>query len=202
MAIGLLGLSGASAEVSPPELVIETASLLAREVEQSGPELATDLGQQRTLVESIVRPRFHLETSAVYILGRHWRDLTESQREHFMLAFYEYLLAAYGDALQFFNEETIRVHPKQTELISDRYSVDATLTLDGGDTFGLQLKMRCYDREWFIFDIVVDGVSYVRHYRSDFGLIVRQDGFAGLIDWLETTTNDHQRRTTAGKTGR
>jgi phospholipid transport system substrate-binding protein len=186
--VSLVNSTGARAATqAPADFITAIAAELADEVALRNPALKTDPAMQRALVEDILRPRFDLERSLALILREHWTSARADVRQAVLDAFYEFLLASYGSALHWFRPGTITVPPEQPPLVADRYRVQTVLRMHDGETYRVQFYLRQKDGAWHVIDVIVDGVSYVRTWHSDFGALVRAEGLQGLIDWLNET---------------
>jgi phospholipid transport system substrate-binding protein len=191
LALALLSLACAtdasSATQAPADFITGIAAELADEVAVMNPALKADPAMQRALVENVLRPRFDLERSLALILREHWTSAPADARQAVLDAFYDFLLASYGSAVHWFRPDTITVLPEQPPLVADRYRVQTVLRMHDGDTYRVQFYLRQKDGAWHVIDVIVDGVSYVRTWNSDFGAIVRAGGLQGLVDWLNET---------------
>lgn len=174
------------ADTPPPEqVIVTTMAAIADVVAARHDELVADRRKLHTLVDVLVRPRFDLETSCRLILGPHWKTATPEQRRRFVEAFYDLLVASYGHALLDFRHDALQVHPAREPLVGSSTQVRTTLTLATGKVYHIDFYLRLDDRGWRIVDAIIEGVSYVRTYRGDFGLEIRASGLDALNDRLE-----------------
>ncbi len=102
-----------------------------------------------------------------------------------MTAFYEYLVATYGDLLLYFKPETLRVLPFDGDPARSPARVHTIITLNDGTEVDVDFVMIERDGEWRVADIEAEGVSYVRTYRSQFRVDIATDGLGSVIEWLE-----------------
>jgi ABC-type transporter MlaC component len=100
-------------------------------------------------------------------------------------AFYEYLVATYGDLLLHFKPETLRVLPFDGDPAHSPARVHTIITLNDGTEVDVDFVMIGGDRDWRVVDIEAEGVSYVRTYRSQFRVDIAADGLGSVIEWLE-----------------
>ena len=176
----------AAAPPQPPaEFIAEAAGTLAAAVSARRPDLEADRRQREALVDELLLPRFDLETACRLILGEHWRAAGMPERRRFVEAFYRYLLASYGDALPGFGPETITVLPGQDAAPGTSTRVRTRLRMADGESFEVDFYQRSDERGWRIVDVIVEGISYIRTYRSDFGAEIRSRGLDELVLRLE-----------------
>lgn len=181
----------AAADTPPPAQVVATTALaIADTMAARQAELMADRRKLHAQVVELLRPHFDLDTTCRLILGPHWKAATPAQRRRFVAAFQDYLVAAYGHAMLEFKRDTLVVHPAQDPIVGPSTQVHLTMKLTGGDTYPVDFYMRLDDRGWRIVDVLVEGVSYVRSYRSDFGLEIRGTSLDALIARLEAYARD------------
>jgi phospholipid transport system substrate-binding protein len=119
------------------------------------------------------------------ILAEHWDSASPADRDRFVAAFYEYLVATYGDLLLYFKPETLRVLPFDGDAAHSPARVHTIITLNDGTEVDVDFVMIGADRDWRVVDIEAEGVSYVRTYRSQFRVDIAADGLGSVIEWLE-----------------
>jgi phospholipid transport system substrate-binding protein len=173
-----------SAPLPPDRVVSATAARLAAEVAARRVELREPQNIE-ALVERVLLPHFDFESSCRLILHEHWRSATAEQRQRFIAAFYRYLLASHGDALAKFRDDTIQVLPLQEAAAGASTRVRTRMRLSGGEVFGVDFYLRLDDSGWRIVDVIAEGISYVKTYRTDFSMEIRADGLEALTDRLE-----------------
>lgn len=190
LACFLIAAAASAQPVEPAGLIGRTADRLASRVAETRSALRREPAAQRALVDELLRPVFDLETSSALILRSAWTEATPVKRRQFVDAFYDYLVASYGDALHYVNERTFTLLPDQPPVVADRYRVRTRLVMHDGESFELQFYLRKDGDRWSIVDVIVDGVSYLRTYRADFGSLLRAEGLDGLIRWLEEAAGE------------
>ena len=183
--VAFLASSAAADTPSPDQVITETASALTEVIAKRHDELAADRRKLNALADELLRPRFDLETSCRLILGQHWKIATPEQRRRFVDAFQGFLMASYGHALLEFTHDTLKVLPAKEPVVGSSTSVRTTMKLTSGRTYQVDFYMRLDDRGWRIVDVLVEGVSYVRSYRGDFGLEIRASSLDALNKRLE-----------------
>jgi phospholipid transport system substrate-binding protein len=94
------------------------------------------------------------------------------------------LVRVYSSAIQPYEGQTIKVSPVRMKPGDTEATVHNTFVRAGGKPVGFDYSMRKTEQGWKIYDIVVEGVSLVLTYRSEFDNLVRQEGIDGLIKRL------------------
>jgi len=169
-----------------PHQVIETTALaLAESVAARRGRLETDKVERQALVDELLLPQFDLESSCQLMLRRYWTAASPEQRRHFVDSFYRFVVASYGDALTGFRNDTLTVVPADDAVIGRSARVRTRLKLGNGKLYQVDFYMRRDGRSWRIVDVLVEGVSYVRTWRTDFGLEIRANGLDAVIARLD-----------------
>jgi phospholipid transport system substrate-binding protein len=167
------------------DIVAATSAELAATIEARRAELEADPRAIAALVDTLILPRFDMQRGARAILDEHWRSATPAERDRFVAAFYNYLVATYGDALLYFKPDTVRVLPFRGDPADQPAHVRTIVTLNDGTEVDVEFLMIGRDGDWQVVDVVAEGVSYVRTYRSQFRVDIATEGLASVIEWLE-----------------
>jgi phospholipid transport system substrate-binding protein len=137
------------------------------------------------LVHTKLLPHFDMQEGCRSILADAWKKYSEEDRTRFVDAFYTFLLAAFGDRLVYFKPTTLRVKPFEGEP-TDPAHVHTTLTMNDRTEVAVDFVMKKQaDGDWKVSDIVAEGASYDRMYRSQFRVEIATEGLESVIHWLE-----------------
>jgi len=120
------------------------------------------------------------------VLGKHWRTATEAQRKRFIDAFYQSLMRNYGDAVAEFTEDRLKILPFKGDLASGAATIRTEVKRSNGTPVPVNYTMRATPQGWKAWDITIEGISYVKNYRTDFGAEIDQKGIDAVIERLET----------------
>lgn len=167
------------------DVVATTSAEISTTIEARRTELETDPRAIAELVDTLILPRFDMQRGSRAILDEHWQSATLAERDRFVSAFYNYLVATYGDALLYFKPNTVRVLPFRGDAADLPAHVRTIVTLNDGTEVDVEFLMIERDGAWYVVDVVAEGVSYVRTYRSQFRVDIATEGLAAVIEWLE-----------------
>ena len=186
-ALGVAGEGAASAQAQPgPSEVVESAAKsMLQGLEANRAAYRKDPSKVGELVEMYLLPHFDIQYSARLVLGKHWASATPEQRERFANAFYHTLVDNYGSALAEFTSDRLKVYPTKVEPNSDRASVRTEVTRDNGDHVPVSYSLHKTDDGWKAWDVVIEGISYVKSFREDFGAAIDQQGLDAVIERIE-----------------
>lgn len=181
-----LAVSPANAADETPNEVIESAVLvLAEKVGAQQEALAADRQALYALIDEILLPRFDRKFAAQIVLAKHWRTATEEQRSRFIAAFYQALLRKYADGLLEFDQENVKVLPFRGDASGKRAKVRTTVALDDGSTVAVDYELVKRDSGWLLFNVIIEGVSYVRNFRAELDSEIRASSVDAVIERLE-----------------
>lgn len=172
-------------EFAGNEVVASTAAELAATIEARRAEFEADHLTLYALVDTLLLPRFDMQRGCRAILAEYWQGSSPEDRERFVTAFYNYLVASYGDLLLHFKPDTLRVLPFEGDPNESPAHVRTILTMNDGTEVDVDFVMLERDGDWRVVDIVAEGVSYVRTYRSQFRVDIGSEGLESVIEWLE-----------------
>ncbi len=178
---------GAAAFAQSPNDVIQAASdELATDLNGRKEELATNKDELYKAIDKILLPRFDRRYAAQLVLGRHWRDANAEQRERFINAFYQSLLRRYSDGVLEFDQERVEILPFRGDLTKPRVTVKTIVTLEDGTEVPVDYGMVSRDSGWLIFDVTIEGISYVRNFRTELNSEIQASSLDAVIERLES----------------
>lgn len=150
-----------------------------------------DLDQEARIseLEKIAYSRFHFPTVARLVLARNYKRFSEAQKKEFEIQFKDYLSRSYGRRLDRYEQEQVEITGARVE---PRGDVTVTTRIVGGQADGIEMDYRLRDRDgdWMIIDVVIEGVSLVSNFRSQFKEIINRDGPEGLLAKLRDKNTD------------
>jgi len=170
----------------PQELMERVSQELLRDLDANRAELRKDPSGLRALIDRHLLPYFDTDYSARLVLGKHWRAATPAQRQRFIDAFYGTLMADYGNAIVEFTADRLTILPFRGDPAADSATVRTEVKRDDSTVVPVNYSMRRTPEGWKVWDVTIEGISYVRNFRNDFGAEVDQNGLDALIKRLET----------------
>jgi phospholipid transport system substrate-binding protein len=173
----------------PSQLIESSANILLNGIDSRRAEFRKDPTGLYKLVGETLLPHFDTPYSAQLVLGKHWRTATAEQRKRFVEAFYNSLLYTYGDAMVDFTADRLRVLPTKVDDTTDKATVRTEIKRSNGTKVQVNYSLRKVNGQWKAWDVVIDGISYVKSYREDYGAEVDQKGLDAVIARLEAKAN-------------
>jgi phospholipid transport system substrate-binding protein len=170
---------------SPSELVQQTAQGILKDLEANRAAYKQDPSKVATLVDKYLLPHFDSEYAARLVLAQHWRKASPEQRKRFIEAFYHSLITNYGSYLTDFTPDRLKVFPSKVEAGADHATVRTEVKRDNGDRVAVNYSLHETPDGWKAYDVNIEGISYVKSYRDDFGSQIEQQGLDAVIARLE-----------------
>src|SRR5579859_1403528 len=174
-----------SATLGPQELVENSAKRMLVELDANRAMYAKDATKLDALVANVLLPNFDTEYAARLVLGQTWRTATPEQRKRFVDAFYHSLLHNYGSALVDFTADRFAVLPYKGDPNDTSATVRTEVKRSSGDKVPVNFSLRKSDGVWKAWDVVIEGISYAKTFRTDFGSEIQQKGLDEVINRLE-----------------
>jgi phospholipid transport system substrate-binding protein len=178
--------SAPATELGPRELIEASAQKMLDALEANRAEYRKNPKKVERLVDEVLLPHFDTQYAARLVLGRHWRTATPEQRQKFVDAFYQSLLENYGAALVEFTADRMVVLPFKGDSTADRATVRTEVKRNDGTRVPVNYSMRKTEQGWKAWDVTIEGISYVKNFRDDFGAEIDQKGLDAVIHRLET----------------
>lgn len=187
MTILMLGIaSPAVACDEPVEVVRNTTDRLFSLIEENREQYKADPEALEEAVREILVPRLDREYSGRLVLGRHSRGLEPEQVTEFAEALSGLLIERYAEQLlEFKNRDQMEIRPLSGEADEDKTRIQTRVKLTTGQSVPVDYIMRCTDNGWQVFDVVVEGVSYVVTFRSQFNEELNENGFDEVLNRLK-----------------
>jgi phospholipid transport system substrate-binding protein len=171
--------------LTPQQLVENSAKRMLQELDANRAMYKADPAKLDALVGNVLLPNFDTEYSARLVLGQTWRTATPEQRKRFVDAFYHSLLRNYGAALIDFTGDRFVVLPYKGDPGDTTATVRTEVKKSSGDKVPVNFSLRKTPEGWKAWDVVIEGISYVKSFRTDFAAEIQQKGLDDVINRLE-----------------
>jgi phospholipid transport system substrate-binding protein len=173
----------AAEQTGPLDLVKASVSRVLAIV-QSPYVVASDGGQRRTDIRRVAQGLFDFNEMARLTLARHWKDRSAQEQEEFVRLFTDLLERSYLTSIENYAGEKITF---LGESVSGPYAqVRSRIVTDRRMEISIEYRLFESGAGWAVYDVVLDGVSLVSNYRSQFNSIIRTSSFADLLAKLRS----------------
>jgi phospholipid transport system substrate-binding protein len=139
---------------------------------------------------ALLKDGFAMEFVARFVLGKHWRRTSAEERTAYLTVFTEYVLKTYSRRMGGYSGETFqtvgaRAAGKQDIIVQTR------IIQPSGPPILADWRIRVFDGNYKIIDVMVEGVSMAVTQRSEFNAVISQHGMQGLLEALRARTEKY-----------
>jgi phospholipid transport system substrate-binding protein len=167
----------------PTEIAKQVIERALEALKEPGPAEA-----RRQKVKHIVDPYFDYQEMAKRSLGPAWGKLSAAQRQEFVVLFSQLLEASYSDKIEKYAQ---RVKIDYTgEILDGNVAEVRTVVVRANDRIPLNYRLLNESGTWKVYDVVIEGVSLVSNYRSQFSRIIHESSYAELVRRLKTKVSE------------
>jgi phospholipid transport system substrate-binding protein len=139
---------------------------------------------KRRRIQDVVYANLDFETLSRLVLARNWSRFTDAQRQKFIDEFKAHLSMTYGRNVENYRNEKVTIVGSREEAKGD-WTVKTKILRGGPGDINVDYRLRQRDGAWRIIDVIVEGVSLVSNFRSQFQDVVSSGGPDRLIALLE-----------------
>lgn len=188
MAAALLWADGlVPAAVSPTESVKRTIDEVLRILNDPELQRPARLMERRKLLEKVIGARFDYREMAKRTLPATWKTLTEAEQKEFVDLFQSFLSASYADKIEGYSGEQVQY---LSERLESGYAEVRTKIVSEKTEIPIDYRLMSRTGDWFVYDVIADGVSLVRNYRGQFDKIIRESGYPDLVEELRKKSKE------------
>ena len=178
--------SATVAFAGPSEDVKKTVDEVVRIV--ASKEMKHNEQKRRQALKKTISLVFDYSEMSKRSLGKHWNQRTPAEKKRFSELFSTLLENSYAGKIESYNNERI-VYLKET-VDGDHAEVKSKVVTAKRDEFTLDYRMINQNGKWMVYDVVIEGVSLVSNYRTQFNKIITNGGYGELVKKLEAKTDE------------
>lgn len=141
-----------------------------------------DRAMRRAMLREVLSPRFDFKEMARMSLGTHW-DRQSGRQQEFISVFTDFVENSYLSKIESLkNTEVVYLR----EHVDRNFArVDTKIVPGGGEDFPVHYKLHLVGGEWKIYDVIVENISLVENYRSQFNRVLKLATFDDLLKKLQ-----------------
>lgn len=189
----VLGFAAGAAQAAsaPDQLVRERTDKIISLLKTNKDTYAKDHKKLYAMVQEQVLPYFDFRAMSRLVLGKHWREASEDQRNRFTNEFRDLLVRTYATALLKYTNEQVaylpfRMSPEEKTVVVKTEVKQGS----GGPTIPINYSFYPADNTWKVFDVTIDGISLVTTYRGTYAEKIRNGGIDALIAGMTKSDKD------------
>ncbi len=147
--------------------------------------LKKDSKSRKLALRKVIGKRFDFRKMAMHTLDNFWNRRSRKEQKEFTQLFQKLLEKSYLHMIE--NFQGGKVH-FLSERVKGDYAFIKTHIVSEGRTIAIHYKLKRENKNWRVYDFLVQGVSMVRNYRFQFSKVIRQESFEGLLKRLKEQT--------------
>jgi len=173
------GAAGASGAVEAVRATVDRVIEILNDPGLQGPE---HKGERRGRVMALISERFDFEELSRRTLARHWRKRTDAEKKEFVGLYTRFLQDFYMKRIEDNRRQKV-VYTGET-LRGKSAEVQTLVVTAKGLEVPINYRLKQGPDGWKVYDVVIEGVSLVRSYRTQFGEVIQKRSYEGLIKML------------------
>jgi len=158
--------------------------------------LKNDKQSRRAALQKAIDERFDYRQMVMRSLAKNWDLRSDQERQEFIGLFKSLLENSYASKLESYSDEKINYI---NEMIKGKYALVKTEVVRPSSTIAVDYKLIQENGDWRVYDFVIEGVSMIRNYRSQFTKIIRKDSYEVLVQKLTDKINEIEQRPQASE---
>ena len=170
---------------TPTEAVRMTLTEVFRILEDSTLKDPARQAQRRHLLEESIARRFDYREMSKRTLAAYWNRLTDAERTEFVDMFKSFLSDRYAGKIEGYSGEKVQY---LNERLEGQFAEVRTKLVSNKVEIPMDYRLIRKDGRWYAYDIIADGVSLVKNYRSQFDKIIRSESYEELTKRLRNRT--------------
>ncbi len=163
------------------------------------PELKKDGKQRerRAAVRQVANDIFDFSETAKRSLARHWASRTQAERDEFVLLFTDLLERSYISKIELYGGEKIKFVGESVD--PDGAIVRTRLVTKQGSEIPIDYRMHARGDKWLVYDVLIEGVSLISNYRTQFNKIITTSSYQELVKKMKTKQEEflHEEKRTS-----
>jgi phospholipid transport system substrate-binding protein len=179
LAIFFLALPVPAAAGEPTDHLRQTVDKILATLNDSALKGDSRKEERRRRLREIIYPRFDFTEMARRSLGSNWRRLKPEQQKEFTKLFTALLEDAYLDTIESYSGEKVQYVKERQD--GNYAEVDTKIIDRAGREFSVDYRLHTVDGEWKVYDVVIENVSLVNNYRSQFNRVLTRSSFDELL---------------------
>lgn len=145
-----------------------------------------DVGTKKTEIRDLIGERFDFRAMSQSTLAQKWKIASPDEQSRFVTLYTKLLEDTYLVMVEEYTNESVEY---RNEVIrKEKYAEVDTAIIAADKEIPVVYRLRLKDGDWFIYDVVIEGVSLISNYRSSYQEIVNREGIGGLLAKMEQKT--------------
>ncbi|GBE41927.1 toluene tolerance, Ttg2 [bacterium BMS3Bbin09] len=176
-----VGAANESKAIESVRTTVEAVLDVMRDETLSGPEKSRE---RREKMKALISVRFDFREMSRRALARHWKKRTTEEQDEFVDLFSDLLQNTYISKIEKYTDEKVN-YDKEVIRKKGKYSIVRTSILSKDITIPIDYRLMRRGDKWMVYDVLVEGVSIISNYRSQYNNILSRESYAELIQKMK-----------------
>ena len=137
----------------------------------------------------MIKDRFNFVEMSKRSLARHWKERSLEEKKEFVGVFTDLLISSYISKIDGYSDEKV-VYGKEILKGKDKYGVVSTKIMTKKVDIPIDYKVKLSKGKWWVYDVVIEGVSFISTYRSQYNEMIVRESYTKLIKKMKTQLED------------
>jgi len=179
---------GAMMQESPTEAMKQTINgvlAILNDEEMKNPERQRE---RLAKLEEVLGKRFDYAEMAKRTLARHWKKLDQEQKDEFVNLFHDFLSNSYAGNVDGYSGEQVQY---LKERLKGNFAEVQTKAVSPKMAVPIYYRLLKKKNAWWVYDVVINGVSLMKNYRGQFSRIIKSSSYEGLLEKLRSKVEEN-----------
>jgi phospholipid transport system substrate-binding protein len=168
---------------APAEQIQQTTSKVLAILRD--PALKGDANKKERLerLKEVIEPQFDFAEMAKRALGPHWQRRTAEEQREFQTVFTDLLESSYTESIESYSGEKVAITSEKQE--KEYAEVGSKIISAKGEEFSIHYRLHATGGNWKIYDVVIENISIVNNFRSQFNRVIAQSSYQDLLQRMK-----------------
>lgn len=186
---GISLLSAKAAVIAPKEAIKATVDSVLEVLRDKSLSLPDKKAERRGRLRTLIKDRFDFSEMSMRVLARHWKARTPEEAREFTAVFSDLLVGSYIGKIEAYTDEKVIFNKEVIKGDGKYASVSTTIATKKVD-IPIDYKVILRDGKWWVYDVVIEGVSFISTYRSQYDDIVVRESYTALIQKMKNKLDE------------
>jgi len=145
--------------------------------------------ERRSKISTLIRDRFDFKEMARRSLAKNWKGRSVVEKKEFVSIFSDLLQSSYIGKIEGYTDEKI-TYDKEVIKKKGKYAVVSTTIVTKDVNIPIDYKVIFKKEKWWVYDVVVEGVSFISTYRSQYNKVIKKESYAKLIEKMKSKLDE------------
>ena len=188
IACNLGAASAISATDTPTGAIRFTVNTVLETMRDSALKQPDKKDERRDRIRTLIRDRFDFTEMSKRSLAKHWKKRTPDEKKEFVRIFSELLESSYIGRIEEYTDEKV-VYNKEKIKKKGKYGIVNTTIMAKGVDIPIDYKVINKNNKWWVYDVVIEGVSFISTYRSQYNKVIIKKSYSQLIKDMTSKLN-------------